>query len=370
MALDSIGSMFRALLLRKSPDSCDCNKLSTNNCIQLLIYSLDYFIRSHLEKPCTYALVLFVDFSSAFNTRVPNILCDKLYGMGVPNYLLSFISDFLTDRQQFVRINKNQSSVLSCDIGCPQGCVLSPISFSIYTDFIQSEHTNVKILKYVDDMAIVGLLDFKADASFYFDTADNFLEKCRSVNLLINAKKTKEMVLSFSRTFAIYDYLFINGSVIDKVEHFKYLGTTFSNSLKWCENSNCLNSKIRSRFYAFSKFKHFKPNAYQRDHFIKTLIFPVLTYNIELWYFSATVNDRKRLLKHFNRNNFSVDVDSFVVERIHSIASNYASWDDHILNECYSCPRSQYLLPRIRTSRFLNSFIPTSIKVLNHRAIP
>ena len=148
------------------------------------------------------------------------------------------------------------------------------------------------------------------------------------------------------------------------------LGTTLSNSLKWCENSNCLNSKIQSRFYAFSKFKHFKPNAYQRDHFIKTLIFPVLTYNIELWYFSATVNDRKRLLKHFNRNNFSVDVDSFVVERIHSIASNYASWDDHILNECYSCPRSQYLLPRIRTSRFLNSFIPTSIKVLNHRAIP
>ena len=74
----------------------------------------------------------------------------------------------------------------------------------------------------------------------------------------------------------------------------------------------------------------------------------------------------------FIRNNFSVYVDSFVVERIHSIASNYASWDDHkiILNECYSCPRSQYLLPRIRTSRCMDSFIPTSIKVLNHIAIP
>ena len=120
----------------------------------------------------------------------------------------------------------------------------------------------------------------------------------------------------------------------------------------------------------FLSFKHFKPNAYQRDHFNKTLNFPVFTYNIELWYFSATVNDRKRLLKQFNRNKFSVDVESFVVERIHSIASNYASWDDHILNECYSCPRSQYLSLRIRTSRFSNSFIPTSIKFLNHTAIP
>ena len=79
-----------------------------------------------------YACVLFVDFSSAFNTIVPKILCDKLFGMGVPKYLLSFISHFLTDRQQFVQINKNQSSVLSCDIGCPQGFVLSPI-YRFYT---------------------------------------------------------------------------------------------------------------------------------------------------------------------------------------------------------------------------------------------
>ena len=78
-------------------------------------------------------------------------------------------------------------------------------------------------------MAIVGLLDFKTDASFSFDTVDNFLEKCRSINLLINAKKTKEMILSFSRPFAI---IIICLSIV----------------------INCLNSKLRSRFYAFSKF--------------------------------------------------------------------------------------------------------------------
>ena len=115
------------------------NRSTKDACI-----SLDYFIRSHLEKPCrpTYGRVLFVDFSSAFNTIVPNILCDKLYGMGVPNYLLSFISDFLTDRQQFVRINKNQSSVLSCDIGCPQGYVptLSYFIFYIYRFYTVRTH--------------------------------------------------------------------------------------------------------------------------------------------------------------------------------------------------------------------------------------
>ena len=57
------------------------------------------------------------------------------------------------------------------------------------------------------------------------------------------------------------------------------------------------------------------------------------THNIERWYSSSAVNDHKRLLKHFKRINFSVDVDSFVVERIQSILSNYAGWDYHILNE-------------------------------------
>ena len=340
------------------------NRSTKDACI-----SLDYFIRHHLEQPCKYARVLFVDFSSAFNTIVPCILIDKLEKLGVPYYLLSFIKAFLTDRQQFVRLGKTQSNTLNCDIGCPQGCVLSPILFSIYTNFIQSEHENIKIFKYADDMAIVGLLDFKTDSSFYFDAIEGFLDKCKSVNLLINAKKTKEMVVSFSRTFGIYDYLFIDGSPIEKVEHFKYLGTIFSDNLKWHENTDCVNSKLRSRFYAFSKFKLFNPTVSQKEHFIKTLIFPILTYNIELWYFSSTINDRAKLLKLFDRNNFYTDMDHFVADRIHKLASNFVEWDDHVLNACYTCPRTQYLLPKIRTNRFLESFIPTSIKVLNNRAI-
>ena len=92
-------------------------------------------------------IVLIVEFSSAFNTIVPNILLKRLSELGVPYYLLSFMKAFLNDRQQYVRIGKNHSDILNCDIGAPQGCVLSPILFSIYTSFIQSKHENVKILK-------------------------------------------------------------------------------------------------------------------------------------------------------------------------------------------------------------------------------
>lgn len=44
------------------------------------------------------------------------------------------------------------------------------------------------------------------------------------------------------------------------------------------------------------KFKNFKASVSQKDHFIKTLIFPILTYIIELWYCSSSVLEWSRNL--------------------------------------------------------------------------
>ena len=122
--------------------------------------AFDHHLRSHLDQPSSYTRILFVDFTSAFNTIVPNILLRRLKTLGSPFYLRSVVKPFLVDRQQFVRIG---------DTGCPQGCVLSPILFSIYTDFMRETHTDIKISTYVDDTAVVGLLNFKdSDTSYLF----------------------------------------------------------------------------------------------------------------------------------------------------------------------------------------------------------
>ena len=71
---------------------------------------------------------LFADITSAFNTIVPSIL---LVSMNVPYYRQSLLKAFLVDRQQYVRIRNSKPSFLNCDIGCPQGLVLSPALFSI-----------------------------------------------------------------------------------------------------------------------------------------------------------------------------------------------------------------------------------------------
>ncbi|KAI3357177.1 hypothetical protein L3Q82_015638, partial [Scortum barcoo] len=59
---------------------------------------------THLQLPNTYVRMLFVDFSSAFNTVIPDKLILKLHNLGLPSSLCHWIRDFLTNRPQVVRI--------------------------------------------------------------------------------------------------------------------------------------------------------------------------------------------------------------------------------------------------------------------------
>ncbi|KAI3355850.1 hypothetical protein L3Q82_004232 [Scortum barcoo] len=58
---------------------------------------------SHLDKGSGTVRILFLDFSSAFNTIQPTLLRDKLSRMGVDPQLMDWISDYLTGRPQYSR---------------------------------------------------------------------------------------------------------------------------------------------------------------------------------------------------------------------------------------------------------------------------
>ncbi len=99
-------------------------------------------IHQYLEKGGTFARMLFVDFSSAFNTMNPLILAKKLVcEFDVSHGLVLWILDFLTCRQQRVKLNGVLSDTLVTSIGSPQGCVLS----SIFLYFIQMNVAALRI---------------------------------------------------------------------------------------------------------------------------------------------------------------------------------------------------------------------------------
>lgn len=113
---------------------------------------------NHLEGPNTYVRLLFMDYSSAFNTVIPCKLTKKLHQLGLSPLLCNWIQDFLTDCSQAVRLSPYTSSSITLSTGTPQGCVLSAILYSLFSqDCVPTFDTNT-IVKLADDTTIVGLI--------------------------------------------------------------------------------------------------------------------------------------------------------------------------------------------------------------------
>ncbi len=68
--------------------------------------------------------------------------CAALTDFGLDFNLVGWILDFLTDRTQRVRVNGSLSAPLITSTGTPQGCVLSPLLYILYTNNCMSKHSN------------------------------------------------------------------------------------------------------------------------------------------------------------------------------------------------------------------------------------
>ncbi|KAK3525532.1 hypothetical protein QTP86_033961 [Hemibagrus guttatus] len=157
-----------------------------------------HFILQHLDKSGIYVRLLFVDFSSAFNTIIPTLLQTKLTQLSVPSSICQWITSFLTDRHQLVKLGKFMSNSRTTSTGAPQGCVLSPLLFSIYTNDCTFTDPSVKLLKFADDTTVIGLIQ-DGDASAYKQEIELLAAWCSLNNLELNMLKTVEMIVDFRR---------------------------------------------------------------------------------------------------------------------------------------------------------------------------
>lgn len=153
---------------------------------------------AHLEKGNTYVRMLFVDYSSAFNTIVPAKLVPKLRSLGLKTPLCNWILDFLMSRPQVVRMGNHTSSSLTLSTGTPQGCVLSPLLYPLYTQDCVATHSSNVILKFADDTTILGLIS-NNDETAYRDEVRGLAAWCQDNNFSLNICKTKEMVVDFRK---------------------------------------------------------------------------------------------------------------------------------------------------------------------------
>ena len=64
--------------------------------------------------------------------------------------------DFSACRLQSVRMGDHTSPTLTLSTGCPQGCVLLPLLFTLYTQDCSAKHSANTIIKFADDTTVIG----------------------------------------------------------------------------------------------------------------------------------------------------------------------------------------------------------------------
>ncbi|KAI3362901.1 hypothetical protein L3Q82_011498, partial [Scortum barcoo] len=138
--------LVKSFITSSIPDSLDPLQFayrpnrSTEDAIALTLHTA----LSHLDQRDTYVRMLFIDYSSAFNTIMcPPSSSPSSETLGSTAALCDWILNFLTGRPQAVRMGSTTSSTLTLNTGAPQGCVLSPLLYSLFThDCVATNSSN------------------------------------------------------------------------------------------------------------------------------------------------------------------------------------------------------------------------------------
>ena len=177
--------------------------------------------------------VCYVDFEKAFDRVNWEILMETLKNIGVDWKDRRMIRNLYIQQRATVRVAEGESELVESGRGVRQGCLLSPLLFSIYVEAMMIEamedidegvKVGGKLLKYIrfaDDEAMVA--DSEKGLQ---EILDKLVEVGRKYDMKINVKKTKTMRMS--RRDGLVVNIVIEGQNVEQLTKFRYLGATIA----------------------------------------------------------------------------------------------------------------------------------------------
>ena len=210
------------------------------------------------------ALVL-LDLSSAFDTIDHQILLDRLASFyGFSGLALSLLRSYLSDRTHHVVVQSSSSPAFHITTGVPQGSVLGPLLFSLYTSPISHilENTNISFHLYADDTQLY--ISFSSsDSSSALASLSHALDSVYSWltlnRLSVNPNKTEYLLIGTQqqRSKITDASLSFHGTALVPVSSARNLGVVFESDLSFDQH---ISNVCRSSFYHIRQLRQIRPS--------------------------------------------------------------------------------------------------------------
>ncbi|KAI4896296.1 hypothetical protein NFI96_007479, partial [Prochilodus magdalenae] len=296
----------------------------------------------------------------------PLLLRDKLMK-------ITWITDYLTGRSQHVRIRDCSSDTVISSTGAPQGTVLSPVLFTLYTSDFKYNSELCHMQKFSDDTAIVGCVRNGQERE-YRSLVEDFVEWCTTNHLKLNITKTKEMCIDFRRSRPSQQPISIKGVDVEVVRSYRYLGVHLDERLDWSVNTDIVYKKAQSRLYFLRRLGSFRICQKLLLMFYQSVVASVLFYAVVCWGGSISKRDAGRLDRLVRKAGsvLGLELESLTplaerraLNKLLNIMDNV----HHPLHTTIIRQRSSFsgrlLSQSCSTDRLRKSFVPQAIRLFN-----
>lgn len=334
-------------------------------------------IATSLEQK-TLCTAVFLDVAQAFDKVWHNGLLHKIKNILPSSYYL-LLKSYISERYFQVKFNNSYSNYCKVQSGVPQGSVLGPLLYLIYTaDLPTTDDTT--IATFADDTALIAVNNDPVMASrqlqHHLDLLQHWLSKWR-----IKINESKSVQVTFTTRKIICPKVTIYNTQIPVETEVKYLGLHLDQKLTWQKHIKTkrqqLNLKLREMYWLLGCKS--KLSLTNKVLLYKCIIKPIWTYGIQLWGCTKPSNTKiiQRLQSKALRmitdspwyvSNYTIHNDlkiPFVTEEVHRLSLLY-----HQRNKDHKNPLIAELnnLPNVK--RRLKKKWPTDLLKMPERRYP
>lgn len=252
---------------------------------------------------------VFCDLSRAFDCVDHSLLLSKLYSYGVRGVPLGWIASYLGGRTQKVKImhrsGDSYRSYFSDDgvpsMGVPQGGILAPLLFIIFTNDLPN-HIGSPCVMYADDTSVLIPTDKREPVANRIESTVGNLSDWFSANrLLFNLDKTSILRFHTRQSLGLIPIsMTVGGTDVKECDDVKFLGVVMDSTLSFNQHCEALARSLNSRCYQVRVLRTVL-DTQQLRMFYFAQVHSRLSYGLRIWGGSAKMHDvfivQKRILR-------------------------------------------------------------------------